>query len=158
MVKKSIVYVYRLSVDTGFAPCVEAGLLTLACCKGGQLRKGKTINTGLRYWIGSKKHADYEKDDVYILGTFKDKFLYLAKIDEVKEMTEYFSSESKRTDMIYRVENEKLIRNDLWRKEKVHIDENQNERDAAGTGIQGPEAEVYGRGQGKADRQPMRQH
>ena len=132
MIKKKFVYVYRLSVDTGFAPCVEDDLLTLACCKGGQLRKGKPCYTGLRYWIGSKKHCDFEKDDVYVLGTYKDKFLYFAKIDEVMEMTEYFSSTTKRTDMIYRVENGELVRNKMWREEKVHIDKEQNERDKAG--------------------------
>lgn len=27
---------YRLTSDTGLAPCAENGLLSLACCKGGQ--------------------------------------------------------------------------------------------------------------------------
>ena len=30
-----IIFTYRLTHDTGFAPCVDGGLLSLACCKGG---------------------------------------------------------------------------------------------------------------------------
>ena len=30
-------YIYRLTSDTGLAPCVDNGLLSLACCKGGQI-------------------------------------------------------------------------------------------------------------------------
>ena len=70
-------YTYRLSSDTGLAPCVEDGLLSLACCKGGQLRKGKPVRTGLRFWIGSMRGGvDYRHDTVYVLGTYKNKFLY----------------------------------------------------------------------------------
>ena len=42
-------YIYRLTSDTGLAPCVDNGLLSLACCKGGQIRNGKAIHAGLRY-------------------------------------------------------------------------------------------------------------
>ncbi len=70
-------FMYRLAVDTGLAPCVDNGLLSLACCKGGQIRNGKPINTGLRYRIGNKNECDYTKDDVYILGTYKNNFCIL---------------------------------------------------------------------------------
>ena len=73
-------YIYRLTDDAGFAPCAENGLLSLACCKGGQIRKGKVINTGLRHRIGTHREANYETDDVYILGIYKNKMLYLAKV------------------------------------------------------------------------------
>ena len=58
-------FMYRLSDDTGLAPCVQDGLLSLAVCKGGQIRNGKSINTGLRYWIGSRFATD---DDGRILS------------------------------------------------------------------------------------------
>lgn len=83
------VYVYRLTSDTGLAPCVKNGLLTLACCKGGQIRGEKVISTGLRYRIGTKRKqdgVDYSADDVYILGIFQDKMLYIAKVDNVITM------------------------------------------------------------------------
>ena len=35
-------YIYRLTDDSGFAPCVENGLLSLVCCKGGPIRNGIT--------------------------------------------------------------------------------------------------------------------
>ena len=59
-------FIYRMTSDKGLAPCVDNGLLSLACCKGGQVRNGKPIKTGLRYRIGSKRESDYEKDDVHI--------------------------------------------------------------------------------------------
>ena len=49
---KMIIFAYRLAWDTGFAPCLDHNIFTLACCKGGQIRKGKNIFTGLRYQIG----------------------------------------------------------------------------------------------------------
>ena len=43
-----IIFAYRLAWDTGFAPCLDHNVFTLACCKGGQVRRGKDIFTGLR--------------------------------------------------------------------------------------------------------------
>ena len=127
-------FVYRMCADTGFAPCVDDGFLTLACCKGGHIRKGKPCNTGIRFWIGSKKDGiDYQKDEMYVLGTFKDKFLYLARIENVELMEDYFKCLKKhRTDMIYKFENNNLKRNDYLQKEGVHITNEENIRDIAG--------------------------
>ena len=127
-------YVYRIASDTGFAPCAEKGLLSLACCKGGQIRNGKIIHTGLRYRIGAKKDgADYTEDDVYVLGTYQDKMLYLAKVTDVVTMEEYFSGRSKgRTDDIYKMSGGKLVRNNRLREEDVHTDEDRIKKDLAG--------------------------
>ncbi len=127
-------YIYRMTDDTGFAPCVQNGLLTLACCKGGQIRDGKVIHTGLRYRIGSGKAADYSSDDVYVLGTYGNKLLYLARVTKVITMEEYYRGPSKgRLDDIYNVKGGKLVRNDKLRDEKVHIEEGRVKRDLAGT-------------------------
>ena len=128
------VYMYRLSSDTGLAPCVENEMLSLACCKGGQLRKDKPVHTGLRYWIGSMCNGvDYRCDTVYVLGTYKSKFLYLARITHVVSMEDYFQTIAKgRTDCIYSVSDGQLVRNHHLRKEGVHADERQIKRDAAG--------------------------
>lgn len=127
------VYVYRLTSDTGLAPCVDNDLLSLAVCKGGQVRGDKVINTGLRYWIGSKKDVDYTKDEVYLLGTYENKFLYLARVTDVVTIQEYFSSLSKgRTDNIYSVVNGKLKRNSNLVKEDVHMEPGRIIRDFAG--------------------------
>lgn len=127
-------YIYRITSDTGLAPCVDNGLLSLACCKGGQIRNGKAIHTGLRYRIGSMcDGANYKKDNIYLLGTHKNKLLYLARITNIVTMTEYFSTMSKgRIDSIYSLTDRKLVRNHhLWN-EGVHVDEKQNIRDIAG--------------------------
>lgn len=127
-------YMYRLTSDIGLAPCVDNGLFSLACCKGGQIRNGKPINTGLRYRIGSKRDgADHKTDDVYLLGTVKGKFLYLARITNIVTMVEYFDTMAfGRTDRIYSLENGRLIRNRHLRNEGVHLDELQHQRDIAG--------------------------
>ena len=127
------VYIYRLTSDTGFAPCVEGNLLTLACCKGGQMRGDKVINTGLRYRIGTKKDAKWDEEDVYIVGTYKDKFLYLARVTKVITMEEYYSGFSKgRMDDIYSFKNGGLVRNNNLRNHCVHIEPDRVTKDLAG--------------------------
>ncbi len=132
---QTILFVYRMTADSGLAPCVSNKLLTLACCKGGR-KNG--VHTGIRYWIGSGKkdniNFNCETDDVYILGTYKNDFLYLAKIKNSITMIEYYSDEQykKRLDMIYDVDENKLKRNKHLEKEKIHIDKDQQKRDIAG--------------------------
>lgn len=128
----TILFMYRLSDDTGLAPCIHDGLLSLAVCKGGQIRNGKIINTGLRYWIGSRFHTEYKNDKVYILGTYHNKFLYLAKITEVLLMEEYYQGRSvNRNDNLYSYKCGDLLRNKHLYKEGIHTQE-QVLRDKAG--------------------------
>lgn len=95
----NVVLVYRVATDSGFSPCVDNDLFTLSCCKGG--RKDGT-QTGIRYWVGQKnKGYDWEKDDVYVVGTYCDCLLFYANITDVMEMTEYYSSNVERKDGIY---------------------------------------------------------
>ncbi len=134
---KTYLYIYRMTSDTGFAPCVDDGLFTLACCKGGKIRNEKVIPTGLRYHIGTKRNSDYTSDDVYVMGTYKNKLLYLARITDVVTMKEYFAEMSKgRVDDIYSLVKGKLVRNGKLRikdvGEDIHIDSNQIKRDIAG--------------------------
>ncbi len=126
-------YVYRLTSDTGLAPCVDNGLLSLAVCKGGKMRGDKIIHTGLRHRIGVKRDADYEKDKVYILGTYENNVLYLARVTNVVTMTDYFSKMSKgRIDDIYDVVKGDLVRNKNLRKEDVHTEPTRRIKDFAG--------------------------
>jgi hypothetical protein len=98
------------------------------------MRGDKEINTGLRYHIGAKrKGVDYSKDDVYILGTYKDKMLYLAKVTDVVTMEKYYSGMSKgRTDNIYEIVDGELVRNEQLVKQGVHTDPGRVKRDLAG--------------------------
>ncbi len=126
-------YIYRMTDDSGFAPCVEGGLLSLSCCKGGQIRNGKVINTGLRHRIGIHREANYAIDDVYVLGVYKNKILYFARVTDVVSMEEYFGGMSKgRTDDIYSLVDGKLVRNNKLRKEDVHTEPNRVIKDLAG--------------------------
>lgn len=127
-------YIYRVKNDTGFAPCIDNNLLTLACCKGGKIRNGKVIKTGLRYIIGAKKNGvDYENNSVYVLGTYDNKLLYLAKITDVITMLEYYNTIGKaRTDGIYSVENGILVRNEFLQDKNIHTSEESIKRDIAG--------------------------
>lgn len=61
-----IIFTYRLTHDTGFAPCVDNGLLTLACCKGGT----ETVKRGLRYFIGRFLKRICKKMLKYIFPVF----------------------------------------------------------------------------------------
>lgn len=87
---KTIVYVYVMTNDSGFAPCIDNGLFTLACCKGG-------LNGGMRKSAGKEVKAE---NNVYVLGICGKKLaktndmeyspVYLAKIDDAICMTEYY--------------------------------------------------------------------
>lgn len=117
------IYLYRMTSDTGNAQCVYTGktnkfeisnMLTLACCKGGQIRYyknglAKPVHTGLRHTIG-KRHKESIKnktDRVIVVGIYKNKIMYVADISEIITMYEYFSNQKyeDRKDYIYSVLN-----------------------------------------------------
>ncbi len=130
-VSSTKLYMYRLTADTGMAPCVDNGLLSLAVCKGGQIRKGVPCYTGLRHLIGSR--GEFASGRVYILGTYHDRFLYLARVTEVVTMEDYYHGMSDgRTDDIYDYLNGKLVRNNLFRKLKIHTESDRIIKDVAG--------------------------
>lgn len=108
---KQTVYIYRMTNDTGCAPCVfeksykPTPLLTLACCKGGQLRRGKYINTGLRNTIGTRhfQRIKERSEKVLVIGIMKNRIIYIAEITDICEMKEYFENPEykSRLDCIY---------------------------------------------------------
>lgn len=116
----STYYFYRMTDDTGNAPCVfeknykpTPNLLTLACCKGGQIRHNKNgnivpVKTGLRYSVGERfyKHKSEKSEDLFVIGIMVNRVVYVAKITNVILMTEYFEKDSNyrnRMDCIYDV-------------------------------------------------------
>ena len=126
-------FIYRLTSDTGIAPCVENGLLSLAVCKGGQLRDGKPVHTGLRYQIGSRFKKEFHGDRVYILGIYRNKFLYLARITETLKMEEYYQGISDgRLDDIYTYDGKKYKRKNHPYNRNVHDQKDDGIRDWAG--------------------------
>lgn len=112
-----IIFSYRIAYDMGFAPCIDNNIFTLACCKGGQIRNGKNIITGLRYHVGQHYYRN-PVDEIYLFSIYKNSMLYYARITDVITMNEYFSTRGKsvygdRTDQIYDAEAGILKRNDL---------------------------------------------
>ena len=93
----NVYYIYRMTYDTGNAPCVtdingnKTGILSLACCKGGQIRHyadGRTayVNTGLRKTVGENFISEKKKkagEKQFVIG-FVENILtfvyYIVKI------------------------------------------------------------------------------
>ncbi len=158
----NIYYFYRMTDDTGNAPCVfelnytpTPNLLTLACCKGGQIRKYKNgnitpIQMGLRKTVGDRFLESKNQDDIYIIGIMKaedgkTRVIYAAKICDVLTMEDYFSNDAykKRMDCIYEpyetVENLPNNRTYTWKLKRrknfnpnFHNNDEQNKKDELG--------------------------
>ena len=101
---KTIVYIYAMTNDSGFAPCVQKNWLTLACCKGG-VRGGMRRSAANEFLAGN---------NVYLLGLCgkllaREKAyspVYFAKIDEVIDMKEYYADSGRskgRADDVYKI-------------------------------------------------------
>lgn len=97
----NIYYFYRMTDDTGNAPCMfelnytpTPNLLTLACCKS------KMRNT-----IGKIITNKNTSDNIFVIGALKGRIIFVAKINEAILMIDYFSNEKyrKRMDCIYEV-------------------------------------------------------
>ena len=107
---RTVVFIYAMTNDSGFAPCVQKNWFTLACCKGG-VRGGMRKSAAKEFLAGN---------NVYLLGLCgktldREKAnlpVYLAKIDEVIEMEEYYADSGRskgRADDVYKVINGELI-------------------------------------------------
>jgi hypothetical protein len=81
-------YAYKMTHDTGFAPCVRDSYLTLACCKPG-IRKNAQRNS----WVAGFAGASY--------GT--GRLIYLMQVEEAPDFDSYFfdSRFKGRLDNIY---------------------------------------------------------
>lgn len=89
---RTILYIYVMTNDTGFAPCIDNGLFTLACCKGG--KKGMRKSAAKEVLFGN---------NVYVLGLcgkqlaereYKKNYsaIYLVKIDKIIPMADYYKN------------------------------------------------------------------
>ena len=103
-----IVYAYTMRYDTGFAPAVDKGILSLACCKTNlRFRIAKDLsnnNTVILIGLCGKEMADR--------NGFTDSYfpVYMAKITCAIETKEYYCHSSKyksRPDAKYKYQDEK---------------------------------------------------
>ena len=143
-----LLFIYALQEDTGFAPCVQDGLLSLACCKQ-PLRKcfgdGTTQSPN-----GIPAKWNDKSTPMFVMGVMhrnklpKEKrvdappskryhLVYLAQITDVITMKEYFGGIGEdRLDGIYdstlQRKDCKLIRNGKG----VHLSESDQSRDRKG--------------------------
>ena len=90
------IYVYKIVVDSGGAPCVWNNILSLAICKP-KVRKNAAKGSFV-FGFGGK---DYE-----------ERLIYIAKVTTKLEGTAYYSQRkyARRPDCVYRVENGRAVR------------------------------------------------
>ena len=103
-------FAYTMVWDTGFAPCVSAEKLTIACCK-----------SNMRYTIA--KSFDTKDKDIYVMGLLgKDMAkrqrlsecycytpLYMARISNIEKVMEYYAD-----DPPNRADKKYLFKSDNW--------------------------------------------
>ena len=89
--KEDSVYTYKERAFTGFAPCFQNGIYSLACCKGAKNGKGmrqsvcKAVDEGKTVWILAIAAWDIKRKDYNTSGILYEPgdAIYLAKIDHV---------------------------------------------------------------------------
>lgn len=98
---KQTLYMYAMTCDTNFAPCIQNQFLTLACCKGG--KKG-----GMRGSIGGlfrRIKENQSDEEIWVLGVcgkglkneaklLEDDYIpiFMAKVTNVLDMVDYYQN------------------------------------------------------------------
>lgn len=111
----SFIYKYVITVDTGVAPCVDEGLLSLCICKP-KIRKTAQVGD----WIiatGSRPKISRTP-----------KVVFAAKVTEIKTMEQYAVENEGRRDCIYRFDGLSLIHNGS----QIHGDRKNQNKDISG--------------------------
>lgn len=105
-------YVYKIVVDSGGAPCVRANLLSLALCKP-KIRKTAGKNSFV-FGFGGKE--------------YEERLIYIARVTSKLEGGAYYRRRkySRRPDCIYRVENGRPVRKTSA---KYHVDSDHRKKD-----------------------------
>lgn len=104
---------YTMTVDSGFAPHVRNGLISLACCAG-PTREHANVGD---FVLGLSGKKMYNKKTYNYVP--RHTLIYLMKVDEKLKFNEYFydSRFSNRSDNIYR----KRKRNDKYIQDRRHV-------------------------------------
>jgi len=98
------IYFYKLTADSGGAPCVERGLLSLAICKP-IIRKKANEGDLIFGFAASSLHLD-------------NRLIYIARVTKVARNGEYFTSRkyARRGDCIYALDATRFV----WRSGALH--------------------------------------
>ncbi len=116
-----LIYAYKEQWLTGFAPCFDKDVYSLACCKGKKNGGGlrdlacKNFAKGKNIWVLSIAGADIKANENNKTGIDYNPgdMISIAKVTDVKSWKEYSTefSVSERRDSIYFYENGKMV----WR-------------------------------------------
>ena len=112
--RESDIYIYKMVVDNGGAPCVTAKLLTLAICKP-MIRKSAKIGSLIFGFGGKGKNYD-------------ERLIYIACVTQKLKKGQYYQEReyAKRRDCIYRRENGVAVRKKAAR---YHSDSDHRKKD-----------------------------
>ena len=109
---KPDIYVYKIVVDSGGAPCVSRNLLSLAICKP-KIRKSAG-KTSFVFGFGGKE--------------YEERLIYIARVTARLERDAYYRRReyARRPDCIYRVENGRPV---LKTSAKYHFTSDHRKKD-----------------------------
>jgi hypothetical protein len=104
-------YVYKMVVDNGGAPCVTGKLLSLAICKP-KIRKS-ALPGSLIFGFGGKE--------------YQERLIYIARVTEQLKKAYYQQPQyARRPDCIYRVEEDRAVRRNSAR---YHVNSDERKKD-----------------------------
>ena len=129
--KNDLVYSYKEQWFTGFAPCFQDNVFSLACCMGnkdnGGMRRSIFNHLSNTVWIVSiagdqiKANEHNLTNQQYNPGDV----IYIAKVASVLTLKDFRKEYPKRRDAIYKLQNKTIIRipegDDVHREEKNRL-------------------------------------
>lgn len=119
--KNDVLYIYIEQWFTGFAPCFDDNLYSLACCMGNINNGGmkasvcKNVNNGKNVWVlsvaGQKINITEKKGDEHNCSDIcysPYDMICLANVNDTYTWEEYYDKLKGRQDAIYRYNNGKI--------------------------------------------------
>jgi len=120
------IYTYRIVTDSGFAPCTDRDLFTLACCKRDMrrvigreyIKHPEKINKANPIWVVAvmaKSNVGDDKGKPRPSG----EWCYIAKITNIMTYIEYFTNDkfAYRQDWIYEIKSKDPLK---WKHNQLH--------------------------------------
>lgn len=109
--KDDVLFIYTIQHFTGFAPCLDNEMYSLACCMGNKKNGGmratacksfKKAQTEEKHvWILSIAGGNLSKDNSSEIDYQPGDMVYLARVDKIRTWPEYSRQYNDRNDAIY---------------------------------------------------------